>query len=93
MPHISDARSSKAPFQLAKVMSFVQQTAASTVGKGTMNGATSWQAVSDYVASISREIGALVPEAMEQENVAKSSLFKFGQHQNSVLIALPPSYR
>lgn len=71
MPHISDAKSSKSSFQISKVLSFVRQTAASTVGKNKKDGATSWQAVSDYIAQVVAEISSFLPLAMEQENVTK----------------------
>ena len=33
MPHIADARGAKAPFQMGKVLAFVRDIAAATVGK------------------------------------------------------------
>jgi dynactin 1 len=72
MPHISDARSSKAPFELAKILSLVQQAASATVGKSKPSSLAAWEAVGNYVAHVIQEINALLPLAMEPENITKS---------------------
>ncbi|THH30239.1 hypothetical protein EUX98_g3963 [Antrodiella citrinella] len=71
MPHLGDVRSSKSAFQLTTVLSFVSQTAASTVGKGKDNASTSWQAVADFISDVMHEANSLFPLAMEAENVIK----------------------
>lgn len=72
MPHLGDVRSSKAAFQLSTVLGYVKQIAASTVGNGKSDGASSWDAVYTVIASIMQDAGKLLPLAMETENVIKS---------------------
>ncbi|KAI0071023.1 dynactin [Panus rudis PR-1116 ss-1] len=71
MPHLNDVRSSKSSFQLSTVLGFVKQTADATVGKGRKDGVTSWEAVTDFFARIMQEAIALVPLALENENMFK----------------------
>ncbi|KAF7346159.1 CAP-Gly domain-containing protein [Mycena sanguinolenta] len=55
MPHLSDVRSSKSPFQLTTILGFAKQIAASTVAKDMKPG----------------EGSKLLPQALEAENVIK----------------------
>lgn len=71
MPHLSDARGEKEAFSLTKVLSFVKQVAASTVGKDRKDGVSSWEAVAEYIARLISEAAALVPLAMDPVNVTK----------------------
>ena len=71
MPHLSDVRSSKAPFQLATVLSFVKQIAASTVAKDTKPGVSPWDAVGMSITQLIQEGSKLLPLALEGENVVK----------------------
>ncbi|CAL1693902.1 unnamed protein product [Somion occarium] len=71
MPHLSDVRSSKSAFQLANVLGFVKQIAASTVGRSVKDGAASWEAVMNFFGQIMQEANKLVPLAVEHENVLK----------------------
>ncbi|EIN14288.1 dynactin [Punctularia strigosozonata HHB-11173 SS5] len=73
MPHISDARSSKAPFQLSTILSYVRQTAGSTVCKGRKDGSTSWEAIGESVLHVVQEVGDMLPLALEPDNVIKVS--------------------
>lgn len=72
MPHLSDVRSSKTSFQLATVLSFVKQTAASTVAKDTKSGMSCWEAVGESIAELVQDGTRLLPLALEPENVLKS---------------------
>ncbi len=45
MPHLSDARSAKSPFQLNAVLNLVKQIATSTVAKDLKPGVSVWEAV------------------------------------------------
>lgn len=71
MPHLSDVRSAKSPFQLATVLSFVKQIAASTVGVDTSSGVSPWDAVGESINQLTTEGGKLLPLALEAENVLK----------------------
>ena len=87
MPHLADVRSSKSAFQLATVLGFVRQTAASTVGKDKENGSTSWQAVANFISEVVHDTNAFLPLAMEADNVTKSkscgvSTFTFKSKSN-----------
>jgi dynactin 1 len=75
MPHLSDVRSSKSTLQLPTVLSFVDQTAASTVAKNMKSGASSWEAVAESIAQVIQEASQLLPQALETENITKSKLF------------------
>jgi dynactin 1 len=75
--HVSDARSAKSSFQLRKVLSLAQQTASASVGKGRADSPEPWQAVEEYVDQILHEINAVLPVAMEAENVMKSRCLLF----------------
>lgn len=77
MPHISDARGSKSPFQLSTVLSYVRQTAGSTICKDRKDGSTSWEAIGEAIASIVQEVGNMLPVALEPENVMKSKFSIF----------------
>lgn len=77
MPHLSDVRSSKVAFHLVTVLDFVKQIAASTVGKGKTDGVSSWGAVSAVITSIMQDAGKLLPLAMENENVVRSTYLRF----------------
>lgn len=72
MPHLADVRGQKTPFQLASVLSFVKDIAASTVGKQRKDGISSWEAVADYFTQVSQEASRLLPLALEAENTLKS---------------------
>ncbi|KZT02085.1 dynactin [Laetiporus sulphureus 93-53] len=71
MPHLSDVRSAKAPFQLSSVLSFVKQTAASTVGKGKKDDVSPWDTVTNFFTQMVQEATSLLPLALESENTLK----------------------
>ncbi|PCH34381.1 dynactin [Wolfiporia cocos MD-104 SS10] len=71
MPHLGDVRSAKAPFKLSAVLSFVRQTAASTVAKGRTDDVSSWDAVAEFFSQVVQEASKLLPVALESENVVK----------------------
>ncbi|KAJ7146369.1 dynactin [Mycena epipterygia] len=73
MPHLSDVRSSKSPFQLTTILSFVKQIAASTVAKDMKPGVTAWEAIGDSIAQLVQEGSKLLPLTLEAENVIKVS--------------------
>ncbi|TFK24263.1 dynactin [Coprinopsis marcescibilis] len=71
MPHLSDVRAAKSPFQLTTVLGIVKQTAASTVAKEIKPGASVWDAISDYINQLMDEGNKLLPLTLEKENVQK----------------------
>lgn len=71
MPHLSDARGAKSPFQLTTVLTFVKQIATSTVAKGLKPGGSAWEAIGDSISHLLEEGGKLLPLTMEPENVLK----------------------
>ena len=75
MPHLSDVRGSKSPFQLAKVLSFVNDIVFSTVGKTRKDALSPWAALSDAISHVTSEASALIPIIVENENVIKSGSF------------------
>lgn len=73
MPYLSEVRSSKNPFQLANVLSFVRGCVASTVSKKQgSEGPALWEAVSLFFNKLSQEVGGFLQVATENENVCKS---------------------
>ncbi|KAJ7729076.1 dynein associated protein-domain-containing protein [Mycena maculata] len=73
MPHLSEVRSSKAPFQLTTILGFVKQIAASTVAKDMKPGVTAWEAIGESIAQLVQEGSKLLPLTLEGENVIKVS--------------------
>lgn len=73
MPHLSDVRSSKSPFQLTTILSFVKQIAASTVAKDMKPGVSAWEAIGESITQLVQEGSKLLPLALEPENVIKVS--------------------
>ncbi|KAI0352271.1 dynactin [Trametes cingulata] len=73
MPHISDVRAAKSAFQLSTVLSFVKESAASTVGKGRSNDSSPWDSVSEFLNQVIQEAGRIVPLSLEGENTLKIS--------------------
>jgi dynactin 1 len=77
MPFVNDARTAKSSFQLRKVMTLIQQTASTSVAKGRSDSPEAWQAVGEHIDHILREINAILPLAMEPDNVMKSEWCHF----------------
>ncbi|KAJ6604970.1 dynein associated protein-domain-containing protein [Mycena sp. CBHHK59/15] len=73
MPHLSDVRSSKTPFQLTTILSFVKQIAASTVAKDIKPGVSAWEAIGESITQLVQEGSKLLPLTLEAENVIKVS--------------------
>ncbi|KAI0756147.1 dynactin [Daedaleopsis nitida] len=73
MPHIGDVRAAKSAFQLSTVLSFVRESAASTVGKGRSDDSSPWDSVGDFLNQIIQEAGRIVPMSLEGENTLKIS--------------------
>jgi dynactin 1 len=71
MPHLSDVRGDKTPFHLATVLSYVKQTAETTVAKNLKPGMSPWDAVGESILELVQEGSNLLPLALETENVAK----------------------
>ena len=74
MPHISDVRAAKSAFQLSTVLSFVKESAASTVGKAGSSEAASWDSVCEFLSQVIQEANRIVPMSLEAENALKSQL-------------------
>lgn len=73
MPYLNDVRSAKAPFKLSTVLSYVKETAASTVGKDRKDDIASWESVSEFFNQVMKDAGALLPLVLETENIVKIS--------------------
>ncbi|KAL0951934.1 hypothetical protein HGRIS_008587 [Hohenbuehelia grisea] len=77
VPHVNDARGAKAPFRLASVVSFVRQTALSTVAKDASGNAvldsSAWDAVSASLERLGQEASQTLQSLMEPENIGKVS--------------------
>ncbi|KAH8991941.1 dynein associated protein-domain-containing protein [Lactarius akahatsu] len=71
MPHIDEVRASKSPFQLGRVLSFVNDVASSTVAKICKNTASPWTALSDAISELVAQANALFPNTMDIENIVK----------------------
>ncbi|KAJ7254323.1 dynactin [Mycena haematopus] len=71
MPHLSDVRSSKSPFQVTTILGFVKQIAASTIAKDMKPGVTAWEAIGESITQLVQEGSKLLPQALEAENVVK----------------------
>ena len=72
MPHIGDVRGAKCAFQISTVLSFVKQSAASTVGKAGSENAASWDSVGEFFGQVIGEANRIVPMSLEAENTLKS---------------------
>ncbi|OSD01208.1 dynactin [Trametes coccinea BRFM310] len=72
MPHISDVRAAKSAFQLSTVLSFVKESAVSTVGQGR-DDASAWDSVSEFLNKVIQEAGKILPLSLEAENTLKIS--------------------
>lgn len=75
MPHLSDVRTSKAPFRLATIVQYVRETAASTLGADKKLGMSSWDVAGEMLAQLSSAAAALLPLTMEPGNIIKSKAF------------------
>ncbi|KAM5535272.1 hypothetical protein V8D89_011078 [Ganoderma adspersum] len=73
MPHIGDVRAAKCAFQLSTVLSFVKQSAASTVGKASSEDVASWDSVGEFLGQVIGEANRIVPMSLEAENTLKIS--------------------
>ncbi|KAM5539842.1 hypothetical protein V8D89_006345 [Ganoderma adspersum] len=73
MPHIGDVRAAKCAFQLSTVLSFVKQSAASTVGKQSSEDAASWDSVGEFLGQVIGEANRIIPMSLEAENTLKIS--------------------
>ncbi|KAF5355284.1 hypothetical protein D9758_006088 [Tetrapyrgos nigripes] len=71
MPHLSDARASKTPFQLTTVLSYAKELASTTVGVKSKPGTLWWEAVGETITQLIQEGGKLLPSTMEKDNVLK----------------------
>ncbi|KAG6844441.1 hypothetical protein H0H93_016501, partial [Arthromyces matolae] len=73
MPHLSNARSAKSPFQLTTLLALVKQTAAASVAKDIKPGESVWEAIGASIAAVVQEGSRLVPLTLEADNVLKIS--------------------
>lgn len=72
MPHLSDVRAAKSPFQLATILSTVKETAIASVAKDLKPTASVWEAISEHVSQLMEGGNKLLPLILEQDNVQKS---------------------
>jgi dynactin 1 len=80
MPHLSDVREEKTPFQLATVLLYVKQTAETTVAKDLKPGMSPWDAVGQSILELVQEGSNLLPLALETESVTKRKICQFFAH-------------
>ncbi|KAF7307559.1 CAP-Gly domain-containing protein [Mycena indigotica] len=73
MPHISDVRANKTPFQLTTILSAAKQNALATVAKDMKPGSSAWEAIGESITQLVQEGTKLLPLTMEAENVVKAS--------------------
>ncbi|KAI0095020.1 dynactin [Irpex rosettiformis] len=71
MPYLSEVRGTKSAFQLSKILAFVKQCVASSIGKRDKEGAMSWEAVSGFFTQVGQQVGSFLQVASENENVFK----------------------
>jgi len=62
------------PFQLATVLSYVKQTAETTVAKNLKPEMSPWDAVGEAILELVQEGSNLLPLALESESVAKREI-------------------
>jgi len=72
MPHVDEVRASKSPFQLSKVLSFVNNIASSTVAK-ICKDTTSWASLTKAISELITQTNALFPKTTDHESVVKSA--------------------
>jgi hypothetical protein len=87
MPHLSDARGAKSPFQLTTILMFVKQIATSTVAKDLKPGSSAWEAIGTSISHLIEEGSKLFPLAMEPESVLKGSSLLHVYTFDSLLMA------
>ncbi|KAJ2917876.1 hypothetical protein MD484_g2604, partial [Candolleomyces efflorescens] len=73
MPHLSDVRAAKSPFQLATILSTVKETAIASVAKDLKPTASVWEAISEHMSQLMEGGNKLLPLILEQDNVQKIS--------------------
>ncbi|KAJ7068484.1 dynein associated protein-domain-containing protein [Mycena amicta] len=73
MPHLSDVRANKTPFQLTTILSLAKQNALATVAKDMKPGNNAWEAIGASIAQLVQEGSKLLPLTMEADNVFKVS--------------------
>ena len=71
MPHLSDARSAKSPFQLTTLLGLVKRIAGSTVAQNIKPTESPWDTIRAAITQLVQEGGKLLPLAMDSENVLK----------------------
>lgn len=72
IPHLADIRNSRETLHLKTLLSYVKQTIASTVGKGSRTE-HSWDTVFDCIANVIGDTNAVVPVALENDSTSKST--------------------
>jgi dynactin 1 len=73
MPHVDEVRASKSPFQLSKVLSFVNNIASSTVAKICKDTTSSWASLAKAISELVTQTNALFPKTTDHESVVKSA--------------------
>ncbi|PBK76520.1 dynactin [Armillaria solidipes] len=73
MPHLSDVRSAKTPFQLNTILGYVKQATTTTVGMDAKIDASFWEPIGASLSQLVQEGAKLLPLIMETENVTKAS--------------------
>ncbi|SRR6266851_3357331 len=72
MPHVNEVRGSKSPFQLGKVLSFVNNIIPSTVAKICKDTTSSWASLAKAISELVAQTNALFSKTMDHENVITS---------------------
>ncbi len=71
MPHLSDVRTAKTPFQLNTILGYVKQATTTTVGMDAKIDASFWEPIGASLSQLVQEGAKLLPLMMEAENVTK----------------------
>ncbi|EJD45781.1 hypothetical protein AURDEDRAFT_87692 [Auricularia subglabra TFB-10046 SS5] len=67
--HLAELRASKAPLKLTAIVGFVRELA--IAHSSSLEGSPSWEVLTDIMKQLVQDAGALVPVALESENVVK----------------------
>ncbi|KZV79203.1 hypothetical protein EXIGLDRAFT_632417 [Exidia glandulosa HHB12029] len=67
--HLAELRQSKAPLKLTSIIGFVRELAIANSSK--LEGSPTWEVLGDTIKQIVQDVGALMPTALESENVIK----------------------
>lgn len=74
MPYLAELRNNKGVLQIKTILAFVKQIAGSSLAKAQMSDAP-WDTLNSVISQLIQEAGAVVPPALELENVLKCGLW------------------